>query len=123
MIAKLSDELVRELDRNGSRPLSVEDPRSHKLYVIVSADDYRPVSQSSSVTPAKSDWTEKKNARRFALIDKEFAGTLTPAEAEELGTLQREADEYLDRVAPQPLEAARALHERLLRQSQERVRD
>lgn len=115
MIAKLPEELAQELDRNANRPLSVEDPRTHKLYVIVSAEEYGPAHQS--VTYKGADWTEQMNARRFALIDKEFAGTLTPAEAEELAGLQQQIDEYLDRVAPLPLEAVRALHDRLLRQS------
>ena len=40
MIAKLSHELALELDRGGDRPLSVEHPRTHKRFVIVSADEY-----------------------------------------------------------------------------------
>ena len=120
MTAKLSKELAREIERTGA-PLSVEDPRTHKLYMIVSADDYvEPARQPQSAT-AESGWTEVKNARRFALIDKEIAGTLTSAESEELANLQLEVDDYLDRVAPLPLDAVRELHDRLVRQSQERA--
>lgn len=120
MIAELSDELARELDRSGG-PLTVEDPRTHKRYVIVAADEYALACTASTPTATHSGWTEEKNARRFKLIDKEMAGTLRPAEAAELANLQREVDAYLDRVAPLPLEAVRKLHARLLKQSQERL--
>jgi hypothetical protein len=35
MIARLPDELISELERAGDEPLRVENPRNHKLYVIV----------------------------------------------------------------------------------------
>jgi hypothetical protein len=66
-------------------------------------------------------WTDEKNARRFALIDKEIAGTLTGVESRELANLQQEVDDYLDRVAPLPLDAVRDLHGRLFQQCQEWV--
>ena len=118
--AKLSKELAREIERTGA-PLSVEDPRTHKLYMIVYADEYESPAQQPESATAQSGWTEVKNARRFALVDKEIAGTLTPAESKELANLQREVDDYLDRVAPLPLDAVRDLHDRLVRQSQERA--
>jgi hypothetical protein len=117
MIAKLSDELALELDRSGDLPLPVEHPRTHKQYVIVSADEYAPGSQVAPSSGPPDDWTEEKNARRFALIDKEIAGQLTPAEVAELSLLEREMDLFLQRVAPLPLEAVRAIHEQLVRQS------
>jgi len=117
MIAKLLDELALELDRSGDVPLAVEHPRTRKRYVIVSADQYAPGSELARSSDRADDWTEEKNARRFALIDKKIAGQLTPAEAAELSTLQREMDFFLQRVAPLPIEAVRALHEQLLRQS------
>ncbi|NLX96460.1 MAG: hypothetical protein GXY83_09815 [Rhodopirellula sp.] len=117
MIVRLSDELALELDRSGALPLSVEHPRTHKRYLIVPADEYAPGSQFAPSPDRPDDWTEEKNARRFALIDKEIAGRLTPAEAAELSLLEREMDLFLQRVAPLPLEAVRALHEQLVRQS------
>jgi hypothetical protein len=116
MIAKLSDELALELDRSGDLPLSVEHPRTHKRYVIVSADTFVPGSQLAPSSDQPHDWTEEKNGRRFALIDKEIAGQLMPAEVAELALLQHEMDLFLQRVAPLPLEAVRALHEQLVRQ-------
>jgi hypothetical protein len=119
MIAKLSDELALELDRNGNRPLSVEDPRTHKLYVIVAEEDFGSNSQPPSHAPSQTAWNSDKNARRFALIDKEIAGTITQAETKELATLQQEMDDYLRRVAPFPIDAMRALHDQLLTRAQQ----
>lgn len=118
MTAKLSQELAHEIERTGA-PLSVEDPRTHKLYMIVAADEYQAPARDPKPAVVRSGWTDAKNSRRFALIDKEIAGTLTGAESQELADLQREVDDYLDRVAPLPLDAVRDLHGRLLRQSHE----
>ena len=60
------------------------------------------------------DWTEAKNARRCALIDRKYAGALTPPEAVELAGLQEEMLRYRQQVAPLPLEDARRLHQELL---------
>jgi hypothetical protein len=45
-------------------------------------------------------WTEQKNARRAALINKKHDRGLSTAQKKELARLQKEADEYVDRVAP-----------------------
>jgi hypothetical protein len=120
MTAQLSQELAYEIERTGA-PLSVEDPRTHKLYMIVAMDEYEAPARQPEPAAIRSNWTDAKNARRFALIDKEIAGTLTDAESQELASLQQEVDEYLDQVAPLPLDAVRDLHGRLFRQSQERA--
>ena len=60
------------------------------------------------------EWTEAKNDRRCALIDKEIAGTLTPEEERELKTLQGEMLAYRREVAPLPLDDLRELHKQLL---------
>ncbi len=62
-------------------------------------------------------WTEEKNQRRCDLIDREIDGTLTVAQAMELRDLQREMLEYRRRLAPLPIEAARALHKQLLNEA------
>ncbi|WP_254512735.1 hypothetical protein [Anatilimnocola floriformis] len=109
MIARLSDELSQELERNGNIPLRVENPRNHKVYVIVAEEQFATVPGTAS----NGTWDEAKNARRFALIDKDIAGTISANEQRELQQLQHEIDEYLRRVAPLPLAEARAIHERL----------
>jgi hypothetical protein len=59
-------------------------------------------------------WSEAKNARRCALIDKEIDGTLSAGEAVELHLLQREMLAHRRKVAPLPLAEARKLHKELL---------
>ena len=63
-------------------------------------------------------WTEAKNTRRCALIDREIDGTLTPEETEELRGLQAEMIQHRQRVAPLPLAEARRLHQELLQRAQ-----
>jgi hypothetical protein len=67
-----------------------------------------------------SAWSEAKNARRCALIDKEIDGTLSAAEAVELHLLQREMLAHRRKVAPLPLAEARKLREELLANAQRR---
>lgn len=112
MIAKLSNELLSELDRWGDRPLAVEDPRTHRRYWLV-ADAKKPRRSLDD----NDEWSDEKNARRFALIDKEIDGTLTPAESAELHNLQAEIDAFLRRVAPLPITETRKLHARLVKLS------
>jgi hypothetical protein len=59
-------------------------------------------------------WTDAKNQRRCALVDKEIDGGLTREEALELAALQRQLQRHLRAVAPLPLEDARRLHQELL---------
>ena len=115
MIARLPDDLISELERAGDEPLRVENPRNHKLYVIIAED--RLLNGAKGATPSGSngDWTEDRNARRFALIDKQIAGAISTDEAAELQQLQQQIDEYLRRVAPLPVTASRELHEQLRR--------
>jgi hypothetical protein len=72
--------------------------------------------------PDPQTWTDAKNARRCDLIDRKYAGTLTPAEAAELAALQEEMLRYRQQVAPLPLEDARRLHQELLTSAQKRSR-
>ena len=66
---------------------------------------------------APTEWTEAKNARRCALIDREIEGILTPDEAVELHQLQGEMLRHRRQAASLPLEDARRLHQRLLAKS------
>jgi hypothetical protein len=61
-------------------------------------------------------WTEEKNARRVALIERKHAAGLSPAEHIELAGLQEEMLRYRRKVAPLPLEESRRLHQELLAQ-------
>jgi len=74
-------------------------------------------------TDEAAAWTEEMNARRCALIDREIAGTLTLDEAVELERLQRSLRRELQRLAPLPLDDARALHQELLARAQAQTSD
>ncbi|MBO0698355.1 MAG: hypothetical protein J2P46_08180 [Zavarzinella sp.] len=63
--------------------------------------------------PTDDEWTEQMNQRRHQLIDKKIAKTLTPAEAGELADLQDRFDQFLDRVAPLPIDYAREVLKRV----------
>jgi hypothetical protein len=67
-------------------------------------------------SPANGEevWTEAKNQRRCDLIDRKYAGNLTPPEAVELAQLQEQMLRHRQRVAPLPREDARRLHQELL---------
>jgi len=68
-----------------------------------------------SMNGATEAWSDAKNERRCALIDREFDGPpLTPAEKVELAGLQEEMLRYRQRLAPLPIEDARRLHQELL---------
>ena len=60
------------------------------------------------------EWSSAKNARRFYLIDREIDGSITGEEAIELEALTRQMRQYVNKVAPLPMAAARKLHEELL---------
>ncbi len=63
-------------------------------------------------------WTEEKNARRCALVDREIDGTLTPEEAAVLEMLQQQMLRERRRLAPVPLDDLRRLHQELLSKAQ-----
>ena len=80
--------------------------------------DGRPVAWVVPAVPSPTNgdeaWTEAKNQRRCDLIDRKYAGSLTPPEAVELVQLQEQMLCHRQRVAPLPLEDARRLHQELL---------
>jgi hypothetical protein len=62
-------------------------------------------------------WTDDMNRRRCELIDCKYDHGLTPSEEAELAVLQAAMYRYVDQVAPLPLDAARELHQDLLRKA------
>ena len=67
-----------------------------------------------------SAWSEAKNTRRCALIDKEIDNTMSAGEAVELHWLQREMLAHRREVAPLPLAEARKLRLELLAKARRR---
>lgn len=84
-----------------------------------------PLSPESGGGAAPAEWTEAKNARRCALIDREIDETLTPEEAVELHRLQGEMLYHRRQAASLPLEDARRLHQRRIKgvPNRERLED
>ncbi len=74
--------------------------------------------QRNGSREANAPWTEAKNARRCALIDREIDGILTPEEAAELEVLQRQMLRERRKLAPVPLDDLRCLHQDLLSKAQ-----
>jgi hypothetical protein len=110
MIARLSPDLVRELQRAGDRPLPLEDPQSRRVYVLVDTEQYEVVRRSAS----DEAWSENKNDRRCALIRKRFSKGITPEEARELGHLQDELSAFRKMHAPLPYDIVDALQEAVI---------
>jgi hypothetical protein len=76
-----------------------------------------PPPKATKDNATSEEWTEQKNARRCELIDREIDGVLTPEESLELRQLQDEMLRYQNKVAPWPIEAARQLHQELLKKA------
>jgi hypothetical protein len=70
---------------------------------------------------ANGAWSEAKNARRCALIDKEIDGRLSAEEVLELHLLQRQMLAHRHKVAPLPLAEARKLHQVMQHQELRRL--
>jgi hypothetical protein len=57
-----------------------------------------PVPSEGNGSTTDEAWTQEKNTRRCALIDREIAGTLTIGEVAELDRLQRQMLEHRRRI-------------------------
>lgn len=64
---------------------------------------------------ASLSWTEEKDRRRCALIDRSLLADLTVVEQHELSHLQQQADAHFDEVAPPPIDGALKIHAQLLK--------
>ncbi|HEX5446623.1 MAG TPA: hypothetical protein VFW87_22585 [Pirellulales bacterium] len=113
---KYEVELPDEVDRRlAQRASATGDDALHLIRVAVE----RFVAEAPA-TPSNGEWSEEGESRRRALIDKDIAGTISSQELAELADLDHLANEHFDRVAPPPFEGARQLHERLLKQRDNR---
>ncbi len=128
MPATLTPQQVAELERSGSSPFMVENPQTHEGYVLVPSAAYQQAkplfeaiigyTRASLSSPAHErsvpvEWSDTKNARRCALIDKKHDLGLLPAEETELDRLQSELAAYQRLVAPRPLAILELLEEAL----------
>lgn len=109
MIAQLTPELVREVERAGDQPLPVEDPRTKRVYVLVDTDLYDVVRRSPEPSSDATSWTESKNERRCNLIRKKFSQGINAEEARELNELQDELSAFREQAVPLSYDVVAAL--------------
>ena len=109
MIAKLSPELVHEIEQAGDRPLPVENPQTKRIYVLVDAERYDVVRRSPTLSSSAEGWSEGKNERRCALIRNKSSEGIDAVEARELAQLQQELAAYRKQVAPLPYDMVEVL--------------
>jgi hypothetical protein len=108
----LDDSLARQLEEQAElRSVSLE-----QWAIEILRQSQPHLTQSDS---GQGEWSDRKNARRCDLIDKEIAGTITPGERRELEDLQSQLRCHLDEVAPFDLEGARKIHQQLLQKKRE----
>jgi hypothetical protein len=128
MVARTTDEILRELDRTQGGPVRFEDTRTHARYVVIPEDAYL---QSLPLLGVGQDarpfepleWNDAKNARRIDLIQRKYSRGITEEEASELNVLQDEMYRYRAQVAPLPLEMLELLKEGLERRAEQQNRD
>jgi hypothetical protein len=100
-------------------------PEGQEVEVFIRPVTAMPGSKSSgeeAKLPADSmqilGWSDERNARRCALIEKDVRGTIAPEEARELEDLQVQLRHYRRHVAPLPLAQTRQMLEELERKAQ-----
>jgi len=76
-----------------------------------------PPTSMNGASAEAGEWTEEKNRRRCELIDRKYDHGLSPVEEAELAQMQDALHRMIDQVAPLPLDAARSLHQELLRKA------
>ncbi len=76
--------------------------------------DGKPLGQFLPTGGGEPEWNEAKTARRYELIDRDLAGTITGDESLELELLQDVLQRHVERTSPLPIEYARKLYGELL---------
>lgn len=101
------DDLTRKIDRLFFA--TTMQASSRFLSAFIPAED-----RFDSPAADESGWSDEKNERRSALIDKRIQGVTDRAEQIELFLLTQEMRRHIDGVAPIDLDPARNLHATLL---------
>jgi hypothetical protein len=108
MAITISDQQLQELETRRRPAVIVRDRRKKKGYAVLPEaiyDQARPVIEfvAAKVGDAANEtdaWTEEKNARRVALVNKKYDSRLSAAEERDLATLQDEVCRHQERLAP-----------------------
>ncbi len=111
MAIHISDRQLDRIERGREPALIVRSAGTTKGYAVIPQNVYdqvRPLLQCVAMrveAPQRgnghaAEWTEEKNARRVALINKKHDQSLTTAEKKELAVLVAEAEQFRDRTVP-----------------------
>ena len=111
MAIHISDRQLDRMERGREPALIVRSEGTTKGYAVIPQkvyDQVRPLLQCVAMraeAPQRGnghavEWTEEKNARRVALINKKHDQSLTTAEKKELAVLVAEAEQFRDRTIP-----------------------
>ena len=107
MAIHVSDSQLERIERGRERVLIVRSQRTKKEYAVIPQNVYDQVRPLLQCVAAQSEvaergngrapeWTEEKNARRVALINKKHGQGLTVSEKKELAVLVAEAEQFRD---------------------------
>ena len=111
MIAFSTSPQIRRVSlhyRSGTNPAG----RKQRFFAICEESS---LSLVRSQPPIDQSWTDARDRRRCALIDRSLHQELTAADNRELADLQRQAEAYFDEVAPPPIDGALRLHAQLMK--------
>ena len=109
MALTVSEKQLEALESQRRPVVVVRHSRTKKGYAVMPEKVYdaaRPLIElvtgqaKGSASDTEEIWTEAKNARRVALVNKKYDSKLSAAEQRELATLQDEVCRYQERVAP-----------------------
>ena len=109
MALTVSEKQLEALEGQRRPVVVVRHSRTKKGYAVMPEkvyDEARPLIElvtnpdNCPARDADETWTEEKNARRIALVNKKYDSKLSAAEQRELATLQEEVRDYQERVAP-----------------------
>lgn len=109
----ISEEQLEQVESGHKTALIVRSERTKREYALIPQkvyDQVRPLIQhvvmhleargGEGADVNGAEWTDEKNARRVALINKKHDKGLSAAEKKELRELMSEAEAYRDRVIP-----------------------
>jgi len=109
MALTISERQLEALEEHRRPVVVVRHRRTNKGYAVMSEKVYNQARPVIDLVNAKAQnaldqqfetWTEDKNARRVALVNKKYDSALTHAEERELAALQQGVCDYQERVAP-----------------------
>lgn len=109
MTINVTEKQLESLERGKREAILVRSERTRKEYAIIPRSAYQQVQPLLQYVAGKNGgaagddqetWSEEKNSRRVALINKKYDDKLTRAETQELARLESDVAIHQGRVAP-----------------------